>query len=374
MMKEQRRNALGWLFVGLAGVLMGCDRQQITVYQVPKEPLTVAGGGNAAAAGGDRHAHWKLPAGWEELSASGMRVGSFKVKGSGDQVADVSVIPLPGVAGAELDNVNRWRGQLGLEPVSLEQLNGVKVAVGDEEGALYDMSGSNPQSKQPERILATILTSGGTTWFFKMTGPPELVESQKQAFRDFLKGVTLHGADAHGGQAAQGTRTEPAAAIPRESREAAAPVAAADPVAAGETAGMPKWEVPAHWQSQAATTMLLARFAIPGSDGRKAELTVSSFPGDVGGLAANVNRWRGQIGLPPVSGDELTKVTQPIDVHGMKSTLVDIANPNGKPSLRMMTAVVPREGKTWFFKLLGDAAVVEKERAAFMKFLQTIRF
>jgi hypothetical protein len=32
----------------------------------------------------------------------------------------------------------------------------------------------------------------------------------------------------------------------------------------------------------------------------KAEVTVSAFPGDTGGLLANLNRWRGQIGLEPV--------------------------------------------------------------------------
>jgi cysteinyl-tRNA synthetase len=34
---------------------------------------------------------------------------------------------------------------------------------------------------------------------------------------------------------------------------------------------------------------------------KEAEVAVTVFPGTVGGLTANVNRWRGQIGLPPAS-------------------------------------------------------------------------
>ena len=34
----------------------------------------------------------------------------------------MSVIPLPGLAGSDLDNVNRWRGQVGLSAVSEAEL------------------------------------------------------------------------------------------------------------------------------------------------------------------------------------------------------------------------------------------------------------
>jgi hypothetical protein len=46
-----------------------------------------------------------------------MRVASFRVTGKDGKQADVSVIPLPGLAGSDLDNVNRWRGQVGLPSV-----------------------------------------------------------------------------------------------------------------------------------------------------------------------------------------------------------------------------------------------------------------
>ena len=53
-------------------------------------------------------------------------------------MADVSVIPLPGMAGRDIDNVNRWRGQVGLAPVSEGELGKLAetVQVGGQEGKL----------------------------------------------------------------------------------------------------------------------------------------------------------------------------------------------------------------------------------------------
>ena len=45
-----------------------------------------------------------------------------------------------------------------------------KVSIGTASGSLYDMAGTDPQTKAPARILASILPAEGTTWFFKMIG------------------------------------------------------------------------------------------------------------------------------------------------------------------------------------------------------------
>ena len=44
-------------------------------------------------------------------------IGSFRVKGK-IGTSDVSVVRLSGEAGGDLGNVNRWRGQINLEPIS----------------------------------------------------------------------------------------------------------------------------------------------------------------------------------------------------------------------------------------------------------------
>ena len=46
--------------------------------------------------------------------------------------------------------------------------------------------------------------------------------------------------------------------------------------------------------------MRYASFAVSGANGDKVDISIVTFPGTGGSDADNVNRWRRQIGLPPV--------------------------------------------------------------------------
>ena len=54
--------------------------------------------------------------------------------------------------------------------------------------------------------------------------------------------------------------------------------------------------------------MRLASFDIPFSDG-VGDLSIVSLGGASGGLLANVNRWRGQVNLSPISESEILNVS-----------------------------------------------------------------
>ena len=61
-----------------------------------------------------------------------------------------------------------------------------------------------------------------------------------------------------------------------------------------------------------------------------------------------------------------------MEVAGQKNAyLADLkgAHARTQKSARMLAVGVPRGGETWFFKLLGDEAAVEKEKDAFVKFI-----
>src|SRR5262245_31191413 len=155
----------------------GCGRDDVQVYQIAKEQptrptQTTMPPGHPDSSGGTPSLSWKLPTGWEEVPAGQMRVASFRVKGDDGKLADVSVIPLPGQAGSDLDNVNRWRGQVGLPPVSEQGLAKItqQVSIGSATGALYDQTGTNPASGEKTRVLAAVLRREGIAWFFKMSG------------------------------------------------------------------------------------------------------------------------------------------------------------------------------------------------------------
>jgi hypothetical protein len=118
--------------------------------------------------------------------------------------------------------------------------------------------------------------------------------------------------------------------------------------------------------------MLIGRFLVRAPEGH-AEVTVSAFPGDVGGYVANVNRWRRQINLDPVSPAEVDQLIGPLDLAGSQAMLVDMTGQKEGRSVRLIGAIVPRSDRTWFYKLLGDEAVAGREKAAFVKFVEGAR-
>ena len=176
---------------------MGCgpsDDAKITVYRIPKETQPAAmpqpAAMNSAAAG---EVHWTAPAAWEEQSASGFRKGSFLVRGADGKTADVSVISFPEAAGGLLANVNRWRDQLKLTPISDEAQAGTPMKISGRDIFLVDLVSEQPISPDgsKSRILGGIFPINGATWFFKMLGPDQLVESQRDAFQEFLQSVRV---------------------------------------------------------------------------------------------------------------------------------------------------------------------------------------
>jgi hypothetical protein len=298
---------------------------------------------------------WQKPASWQEQPASGMRFAGFLVAGEGGLQGSVSVIPLADVAGKEIDIVNIFREGAKLPPLGEADLGKFmnRIPFGALSGRLYDMA---PEDANQPRLLVAVLDQPGAAWYFRFSGPAGLVQQQKPEFLEFLNSVKL-GAPA-------------AAALPAGHPPASTPAASAP---SATVAGKPQWTVPAGWQEAPPTQMILARFQVSADDG-KAEITVSSFPGDVGGLAANVNRWRGQIGLAPVEASEVDKLVTPLDVPGGKAMLVDMTGQKDNRKIRLVGAVVPRAGQTWFYKLLGDEAVAGREKEALALFVRSVRY
>ena len=161
----------------------------------------------------------------------------------------------------------------------------------------------------------------------------------------------------------------PVAAQPAPSPAVAAPMAApASMKAEAASFDAPKWaKLPAGWTVGPENAMRKATWIVAGPNGSKAEIAVTVFPGSVGGLTANVNRWRGQIGLPPASSDEIVASAKSVKVGGLDSQRFVMTSADGQKSVdAVMTS---KDGATWFFKMNGESAAVEANGAAFVAFL-----
>jgi hypothetical protein len=301
-----------------------------------------------------------------------MRVASFRVSGKDGKQAEVGVIPLPGLMGRDLENVNRWRSSVGLGAVREEELSKLAqpVEVAGQPGQLYEQAGENPGSGEKTRILAAVSRQNNVAWFFKMSGDDELVSQQKQPFIQFLKSVSFASAGAEAGLPPSHPPLGNDAAVPRLMS------AISDSAAPAGGGGKPNWQVPAGWQEVSAGGFLVAKFMISSPDNGQAAVNVSMSQGDGGGLAGNVNRWRGQLGLSPLNGADLAQATTEMDTAGGKAAFVDFKGKDARSGqdARLVGVIVPQGDRTWFYKIMGNEKAVENQKSAFTRFVQTAKY
>jgi hypothetical protein len=201
MMSKSPHSTVGLLLLGAcAALIAGCKDRRIESYVLKKEPraeVTVQSGGGSHA-GTNREAGapdaasplvWTAPAHWIPKPASAMRRASFDVPMNDGPAADFSIFSFGGTAGGVLNNVNRWRVQLGLASLPSEQLaaNRALVAANGLTFTVVDFAGQTNGASV--RLLAAITEYGGDTWFFKLTGADVGVAGEKAAFLTFLHTV-----------------------------------------------------------------------------------------------------------------------------------------------------------------------------------------
>jgi len=362
-------------------VAAGCGRDSVKVYHVDTNdvaiatptpapaamPSTMPGGMTVPDSGIHPQLKYTLPAGWKEKPLTQLRVASFDISENG-KTADVSVIPLGGMSGGDTANVNRWRGQVGLAPLSDTELAQLaeKVEAAGLPADLYDIAGTSPGSGDDERIVGTILHSDNVSWFFKMSGDSALVETNKAAFIAFLKSVQF-------GELAAPSTMDLSQLPP--SHPPIPGMTPANSPANAAASDKPTWTVPAGWQAGPLAQFLVAKYVIAGDGGAQAAVNVSSLSGDGGGLLPNINRWRKQLGLDPVTDADIANLPT-VDASGVKATMVELSGTDartGKPA-QLVGVVLPLGGQTWFYKLMGDANVVTQQKDALIQFVQSAKY
>ncbi|WP_306591817.1 hypothetical protein [Geothrix sp. 21YS21S-4] len=180
--------------------LLGCRSEGVSHFKVPKEALAPADDGHDHGDGQAGHDHaaeagaaaprltWSLPKGWSEAPGDGMRFATFKTPIAGR--LEATVVVLPGPAGGELANVNRWRGQIQLAPLDEAALAAARATVKSKAGAvnLYDFTNEAQRSRM---LAGLVATPDGNTWFLKLTGDAGPVAQARPDFLRILESLRL---------------------------------------------------------------------------------------------------------------------------------------------------------------------------------------
>ena len=330
------------LLAGIAQValLTGCDRSEIHSYRVQREfdgASLMSQSQPAPTQQTEVGVLWTVPDGWEEIDgASSVRIATFKASNG----TEVAVTAFPGDVGGLVANINRWRGQVGLEPTDengvrehLVRLDGVNVIIVDIPG-------------ESARLIGSVIDVGdGKTWFAKALGEADAVEQIRDEIAAFSASFRIdehaghnHGEDDHD----------------HSSHE--------DEPSNGAQMDSAGWTKPQEWTVESSSSSILAAAYNAASGAR---ITLTALMGDGGGTLANVNRWRGQLGLDTAESLEELDSTD----LGDGAMMVDlIASDN---SARMVAAIIPSGNQSLFFKMTGSVEAVESELERFEAFVNS---
>ncbi len=364
-------------------LLVGCRQGEVRTYRTAKEPSDLFIVPRAAKpadvqAVEPAAAEWQVPANWSPQKATGMRLASFAFTDPTGAVADISVITFGGSGGDELANINRWRGQLSLAPIGAGDLPTQVEALSAQAGdfSVTDLVAEKAEQGKPlSRILGAWLRRGGKVWFFKAMGPKDVVGSQKDAFLTFLKSVRFAEAAAPESRGTAGANTND---LPKAN--SAGPDLSSLPTGSTLPGGAElkaasgsslRWTAPGDWTIKAAGSMRKGSYSFgPGGVG---DVSITAFPGDVGGPLANVNRWLGQVGLSSIEEGDLSQYTSHMEANGLEFFLADTGSKDALHPQRIMAAVVFWQGNSWFFKMTGPTELVAGAKPAFLEFLRSVK-
>ncbi|MBM4378592.1 MAG: hypothetical protein FJ086_04720 [Deltaproteobacteria bacterium] len=134
-----------------------------------------------------------------------------------------------------------------------------------------------------------------------------------------------------------------------------------------EGAGL-SWTLPEGWTESRAGGMRYATLKPPSG---AAEISVVVLGGTAGGELANVNRWRGQLGLPALDEQAREAARKAVKSAAGEVSVYDFLG-QGQPASRMLVGHLSRDGSTWFLKLSGESAAVEAVRGAFVQVIQSL--
>lgn len=390
-----------WIFLASLTLIGACEREEgIRTQITPKGAASSLPDDTSSTA--QQTVHWKAPDGWTELPPQEMRFAAFQVSSEHPDVL-MTVIPLGPESRDLLANVNRWEQQLGLEPSTKENLEKTArhVDVGAAHVDVVDLTGPQPSDDKPQqRMLAAILPTESQVWFFKLVGPADVVGTQRENFDAFVQ--SIHLGDAAEGESAGGQETPPVdstslppghppmpsgdggAAVtespatlppghppmPAPSTQGAAPMQGLDmspDIEAGLT-----WTTPQGWRQDPNPRAMRAATFFAGPEDSQAELIVSRLSArSPGSFMDNVNRWRGQLGLPAVND---ANAIQTVDVPVGEATARVVEIVNEQRGLTMRVAIATHEQDLWFFKLTGPSATVNDQKDEFDAFLKSVQF
>ena len=177
------------IYFSLILTVLSCNiNDQTRTYKLPKTiiPKTIAK--ESLNMNESEGLKWEKPNSWVPSNGSAMRSASFSVpfsKGTGD----LSVIQLGGTGGGLEPNVNRWRRQLNLGPLTINEIEKIIIKQTGKLG-VYNML-HIVDDKMNNAFLCAIISTDDVTIFVKLSLNPNGISEIKDDFIAFCSSLNF---------------------------------------------------------------------------------------------------------------------------------------------------------------------------------------
>ena len=131
------------------------------------------------------------------------------------------------------------------------------------------------------------------------------------------------------------------------------------------------WDTPEGWIESSGSKMRLASFNVPHASGN-GDLSVMILSGDGGGVEANINRWRAQIGLESKGISDIKKDAEKRKNRLGEYQIFEIINNNSKEKA-FLSAIIPSNIGTVFVKLTISEGGIDEVKDDFIYFCDSFK-
>ena len=139
----------------------------------------------------------RLPDNWNVVKpSSSMRLMEFQI---GENNSEASMAVFKNIGGTIDDNLERWAGQFGYQlldenvRLTKETISGIDFHIISILGTYTNTMAFSPNAAKPKnnyRLLGAIASTSDGLYYFKLTGPNDIINNEIEEFSYFIQSLT----------------------------------------------------------------------------------------------------------------------------------------------------------------------------------------